>query len=164
MPFNSPQISPPPLADPWVDQDGIPTRDITDWYLTVLLPAIAQSPSVSSATTTPFEESATDAIATTPIPLGTLSAGLYRVSVFIRITSPDGVSSSVAPVVSFASDAVTCAITGDALTSDAIDAPGTWSFFIVVDAPGPISIATTYASNTPNAMAYDITVGVERVN
>lgn len=164
MPFNSPQIAPPSFADPWVDKDGLPERDITDYFLTTLLPALAQNPSVYNATELPFEESATDAIALTPLPLGSLSASLYRVSVFIRITTPDGVSSSVAPVVSFPSDGVTCSITGSALASDAIDEPGTWSFFINVDSPGPISLGTTYASNTPNQMAYSMVATAERVN
>lgn len=164
MSFNTPQLSPPPFADPWVDPDGVPTRDITDWFLTVLLPSIAQSPSVSNATTPPFAQSASAAIGLTALPVGSLSSALYRVSVFARVTTPDGVSSSVAPQISFINDGVTCAITGAALTTDAIDQPGTWTFFVEVDAPGPISIGTTYASNTPNAMSYDITATVERVN
>lgn len=165
MPFNTPQISPPPLADPWVDEDGVPVSDLINWILITLLPAIAQSPSVFNSTSPPFEEEDDDAIALTPLPIGDLSTGLYRVSVFIRVTSPDGAASSVAPVVSFPNDAVTCSMTGDpALTSDDISIPGTWTFFLEVDAPGPISIGTVYASTTPNLMSYKIVATVERVN
>lgn len=165
MPFNTPQISPPPLADPWVDENGVPTSDLINWVLITLLPSIAQSPSVSDARTPPFDEQASDAIGLTPLPLGSVSGGLYRVSVYARVTGPDGVSSSVTPIVSFPNDGVTCQMEGDPpLTSDAIDTPGSWTFFAEVEAPGPISVGSLYASNTPNAMEYHMIATCERVN
>ena len=97
------------------------------------------------------------------MPLGSISAGLYRINVYLRITTPDGVSSSVTPFVNFIDDGVTCTMTGVAMTSDAIDEPSSQYFFVDVDSPGPISFGTLYASNTPNAATYKAVVVAERV-
>lgn len=163
MPFNNPNIPPPPIAEAFVDADGVLEPETVTWFLQTLLPAIAQSPSVFSTSGPVFDEEATDAIALTPLPIGSLSAGLYRVSAYLRVLQPDGVSSSVTPIVSFPDDGITCTATGNALVSDAIDEPNSTTFVIEIDAPGPISFGTLYVSNTPNAMEYKAVATVERL-
>lgn len=172
MPFTALQVPPPPFTDPWVDADGYLDSNVMNWFLITLLPALALSPSVSNAGSPPLVLSAqTDAVPTTPIPVGTLSTGLYRVSVWMRITDPDGVSSSVTPQVTYPSSGTvsgapltTCTETAkSALTSDAVDEPFSYTFLVQVDAPGPISFSTLYMSNTPNAAEYEVELTVERV-
>jgi hypothetical protein len=158
------QIAPPTFEDPFVEENGRLSSEAFNWIVITLLPRITQTASVFG-TTPPFETETpeNDAIATTPLPLGSLNAGLYRVMTYLRVTSPDGVSSSVTPVVSFVDEGVTCQMEGVALTSDNIAEPVSQAFLVRVDAPGPISFSTIYASNTPNAMQYDAVVIVERV-
>jgi len=164
MPFSSVQLAPPTFTDAWVTSKGIPTTDITNWFLITLLPAISQSVSVSNSGSPPLEYSDQSAsISSTPLPVGNISAGWYRVSVFLRVTTADGVSSSVTPFVQYPNDAITCTDTGAALASDNVAQPKGYMFFVQTDAPGPISFGTTYVSNTPGAMKYKASVVIERV-
>jgi len=164
VPFNNPNIAPPPLSDPWVDENGLPDANLVNWFLITLLPAVALSPSVFSTGAPPYSETGLNAaVATTPLPLGIVPGALYRVSVYLRITTPDGVSSSVTPFIQFPDDGVTCTMTGTAMTSDAVGSPSSQVFFANVDSPGPISFGTNYVSNTPNAAVYKAIVIVERV-
>jgi hypothetical protein len=158
------KIPPPTFEDPFVEPDsGRLSSEAFNWIVINLLPRIAQTANVYG-TTPPYSVGGlNDAVAPTPLPLGTLSTGLYRVMTYLRITSPDGVSSSVTPQLSFVDDGVTCTMTGFPMTSDAIDEPDSQAFLVAVDQPGPISFSTLYASNTPNAAAYKAIVVVERV-
>lgn len=160
---NELNVPPPTFEDPFVDDNGRLSSEAFNYFVTTLLPRIGQTASIFGGTTPSFDEETNAAIAPTAFPLGALSTGLYRVMVFLRVTTGDGVSSSVAPVLGFVSDGVTCTMTGDALTSDAIDEPISQAFLVNVDQPGPIAIATLYASNTPNAMFYRLIATVERV-
>jgi hypothetical protein len=164
MPFNSSKVAPPAFSDPMVEESRFPTSEFYTWILLTLLPAIEQVPAVAGGTVPILELTGQNAAyALTPLPLGSLNAGVYRVSVYLRVTTPDGAASSVQPYVSFLDDGVTCTITGAALTSDAITVPVGQDFIMTVDQPGPISFGTNYASTTPGQMIYKATVTVERV-
>lgn len=163
MPFNNPTIAPPPMADPWVDENGILDGNVVNWFLIVLLPAISQSPSVFTSSGPVLSSESSAAIPVTPLPLGAISAGLYRVSVYLRVTQPDGAGSSVTPFVTFIDEGITCTMEGTPLTSDAIDEPNSSTLVVQVDAPGPISFGTLYSSTTPNAMEYKAVVVIERL-
>lgn len=162
MPTSTLIIAPPTFEDPFVEENGRLSSEAFNWFMTVLLPRIGQTANIYG-TSPPFDEETNAAIAPTALPLGSLSAGLYRVMTFVRVTQADGVSSSVTPVLGFISDGVTCTMAGDALTSDVIDEPISQAFLVNVDQPGPIGISTVYVSNTPNAMSYRLIVTVERV-
>lgn len=157
------RVAPPPFNDPLVEENRFMSSEFFNWLQIVLLPAIEQTPTVFGTTPPLSVTGQTAAIALTALPLGEVTTGVYRVSVYLRITSPDGVSSSVTPQISFPDNGVTCTMTGDALVSDAIDEPGSTVFIASVDAPGPISFGTLYVSNTPNAAVYKAVVLVERV-
>ena len=164
MPFNPPQIAPPPLADPWVDKNGAPLTDIVNWFLITLLPAVARSPSIANVDTPPLEQTGLNAsLGATDLNLGSLTDGRYRVTVYLRITTPAGVSSSVTPFVNFTDDGVACTMTGAALTANAANQPLSHVFQMDVQAPGPIQVGTTYVSNPAGAAIYKITATAERV-
>lgn len=104
-------------------------------------------------------------ISTTAIPTTTLAAGLYRVNVYQRITTADGVSSSLQTTISWTDGGVSCqraltALTGDTTATVGTDPP----VFIHVDGSTPISYATVYASNTANKMRYALRLQVEVVS
>ena len=161
--FGSIKLSPPPFGDAFVDKDLRLTSDAFNWFLITLLPAVEQTPNVFGVSPPVEIENQNASIAATSIPLGSVPTGLYRVSIYTRITSPDGVSSSVTPFINFPDEGVSCTLTGTAMTSDAINLPQSQDFLIAVDSPGPIQYGVTYASNTPGAAIFKMTVTVERV-
>lgn len=106
----------------------------------------------------------TGALGSTPIPLPGLSAGLYLVAVFTRVTTAAGTSSSVAPVVTFTDGGISASLVGQALTSNTVATVGSEVWLIRVDAGSPISISTAYASSGSPAMAYSMAVTVSRAS
>lgn len=164
MPFNTVQVAPPSFTDPWVDEEGRLSTEATNWVLINLLPAIALSTAVSNTGNPPLDYTNQNAsISPTPIPVGSISSGIYRVSVLLRVTTVDGVSSSVTPFVQYPNDGITCTDTGAALTANNTAQPKGYTFVVETDAPGPVSFGTTYVSNTPGAMKYKAVVAIERV-
>ena len=165
MAFSPGQLAPPAFNDPWVESDGRLTAENISWFMQILFPALQQAPSQSGSTPA-FDESAVAAsIVSTSLPLGTISTGTYRVTVYMRVTQADGVSSSVYPVLNFTDEAIACEVDGsvDPLTSDNIGFPKSWTFLLAVDQPGPIDFSTVYSSNTPGLMQYRVLVLVERM-
>lgn len=163
MPSGVLQIAPPVFEDPFVEKNGRLSSEAFNWFTITLLPRVGQTPNVFGRTP-PLELTGQNAaLALTALPLGSLSSGLFRVTTYLRVTTADGVSSSVQPVLTFIDSGVTCTMTGTALTTDTITTPLSQTFLVAVDQPGPISISTNYVSNTPNAMAYTLVVIVERV-
>jgi hypothetical protein len=156
-------IAPPTFEDPFVEENGRLSSEAFNYFMTILLPRIGQTASIFGTAPVLEQEGIDDALATTPLPMGTLSTGIYRVNVYVRVTTPDGVGSSVQPFVQFIDDGVTCTMDGPALTADAIDAPLSTTFLVSVDQPGPISFGTNYSSTTPNLMQYKAVVSVERL-
>lgn len=156
-------IAPPTFEDPFVEENGRLSSEAFNWFMTVLLPRIGQTSSIFGTAPVFEQDNIDDALATTPLPMGELSTGTYRVSVYLRVTLADGVSSSVQPFVQFVDDGVTCTMDGAALTSDNIDEPQSSTFVVAVDQPGPISFGTNYSSNTPNLMQYKSIISVERL-
>ena len=102
-------------------------------------------------------------IAATPA-YTTQSAGYYRVSVYARVTTADGVSSSLIVTIAWTDGGIavskaSAAITGNTTASE-IDP---FVFLIRADQATAINYATTYVSNTPGTMVYRLTVVVETV-
>jgi len=158
------QVPPPVFDDPFVDAQGRLSSDAFNWFLINVLPRLNQTSAIYGGTTPPFERTGQSAsIAAFSLPLGSLSTGYFRVTVWVRITTPAGVSSSVTPFLQFTSKGVACTVTGAAVTSNAINLPASQTFLIHVQAPGPIQIGVTYASNPASAAVYEIACVVERV-
>lgn len=103
------------------------------------------------------------AIATTPFTTGSLSGGLYRVSVFTHITTPATVNSSLIVTISFTHNGVACTLAGAALTTNLTTSVQSNVWVIAIDPGTPISYSTTYVSNAAG-MAYALAAAVETVN
>ena len=113
----------------------------------------------------PVEHTAQSAsIATTSLPTdGDLSAGLYRVTYYARITTAAGVSSSLTVNFGWTDGAISQTHSGAAMTGNSNTTWQTDSILIYVDAATPISYSTTYASDAAGAMQYQLFVTLERM-
>jgi hypothetical protein len=149
-------LAPIPLGTPIVARDGTITpffrqrwQDVSDgWGQT----ASAQRVRLADQT---------GAIAATAL-LTVVTAGLYRVSWFLRTTRIDGGGSSVQVTLSFVDvDGVVLSYPGAALAGDVVTG---WQGVVVpirCGAPTDVTIAVAYASTTPGAMQYALEVSVE---
>ncbi len=103
------------------------------------------------------------ALAVTPFATGSLSAGLYRVTVFTHILTPASINSSLIVTVSFTHNAVACSLaTADLNTNLTTSVQGT-TFPIQIDAGTPISYSVAYVSNAAG-MTYALSAAVETVH
>ena len=100
-------------------------------------------------------------IPTTGLPLGTIVAGVYRVSYRARVTQAASNSSSFTVTISWteggvAQSRVAAAFAGNSVT--------TYDFATIVlraDANTPVSYATTYQSNGATSMQHDLDLVAE---
>ncbi len=131
------------------------------WLMDSLVKAVQAAPQILT-TVALAAQSAT--IGATAIPLGSLTAGVYRVSYYARITTPDGMASSLTVNLSWVESGVALSVSGAAITGDATSSVQSGSALVIGDAAAAISYGTTYSSNTPAKMKYRLTVVVERVS
>lgn len=140
-------------------QPGTPTRTFLT-FIRGLVTAVDAAP----AGFEPVQLTGQSAsIGTTAIPTdGDLSAGLYRVTVYQRITTADSVSSSVQTTISWTDGTVACSFSGTALTGNTTATVGSFTFMMRVDAASPISYATTVALGSGNGR-YRLDIMLERM-
>lgn len=113
----------------------------------------------AAATLQLTEQSA--AIATTAV-YTTLSAGLYRLSYYVRKTAIDGVSSSLTVTLGWVEGIAQTEVQA-ALAADAVTAQQTGNKVVWADANTDLTIAVAYASNTPAAMKFRLDALVEQI-
>jgi len=122
--------------------------------------ALNAAPQVqTSVTGTPTGAS----IGTTTLLADTGSAGVFRVSWFLRITQAATTSSSVAVTVGF-TDGVALTISGTAVTGNTTTTIQQQSVIVRCDSASAITYSTTYSSVGATPMQYALSVVVERVN
>lgn len=155
MQQDSPPYYEPPL-------EGRPERISKNWYnwLDTLRGRVDESPQAVETVSLPVTSNAS--IAATPI-LVTQTAGLYRVSYYLRITTAAGVSSSVTVTIGWTESGVPLTLSGAALTTNTIQSVQTGSYLIRSDGAAPITYAVTYASNPAGAAKFRLDVVVESV-
>src|SRR3990167_1844420 len=101
------------------------------------------------------------AITTTPIPLGSIPPGIWRISYVIRITAAAGVSSSVTPTFSWTDGGLAQSASGAAITGNTTTTVQFGTLIIRVDDSTPISYATAYASDGAGIMRYSLDIVCE---
>jgi hypothetical protein len=94
----------------------------------------------------------------------TKSAGLYRVSYYLRKTVADGVSSSLTFTYGWTDGGVPLTESAAALSTDATSAEQSGSKLVFADQASGLSYAVAYASNTPGQMKYALRVVVEQLS
>lgn len=101
-------------------------------------------------------------IGITPFPLPVLSAGLYRVSAWLRVTIADGVTSSILASIHSTDGAIACLEAMPAYAGNAVNRPQSRVFVVRVDGATALSYSTTYVSGGGGpAMTYDLELIVE---
>src|SRR4029434_6701873 len=101
------------------------------------------------------------AIPITTIPLPLLSSGLYILRYYARVTTPDGVSSSLTVKLGWTESSVALTASSPAMTGDSTTTVTSSSIMVNLDANTPLTYQTLYASNTPNKMKYRLSITVE---
>ena len=103
------------------------------------------------------------ALGGTPLLPTIANTGTYRLSYYMRVTTPAGVSSSLQITLAWTDGGVAQSFTGAALTSNTTLSFQTGTLLINADAATPISYSTAYASNAANVMRYSLTVTLEQI-
>jgi hypothetical protein len=135
------------LAKTWITwlQDSLTLRVQQSGYVLKTVRLVNQSASIGA----------------TAVPIGSVTAGQYRVSYYARVTTPDGVASSLTVTLRWTEGSVALALSGSAMVGDTTTTVQSGMMLLEVDADSALAYATTYVSNTPGAMKYRLTVKVE---
>jgi hypothetical protein len=91
------------------------------------------------------------------------TGGQYRVSWYVRKTTPDGVNSSLTVTLGWVQDGIALNFVGPALLLDSALAVQSGSFVMEHDTTAALTGSIAYASNTPGNMAYKYTFVVEQM-
>jgi hypothetical protein len=103
------------------------------------------------------------AIATTALALGTLQAGLYRVSYRTRVTRAATTSSSLTVTLSWTDAGIPCSQSGVAMAGNTLGTQQNGTLLIRIDPSTGISFATAYATVGATPMQYELEIVVEAV-
>ncbi len=153
---NSPPI---PSRDPVVEKSGLITR-VWQVYFRNLRTDIDVAPAALHQVTLTGQ---TASIAATAIPSDALTAGLYRVSWYARVTTAATTSSSLTVTVGWTEGAVPLTVSGAAMTGNTTTTVQNATQVLQVDGSTPVTYATTYASSGATAMVYELTVLLEQL-
>jgi hypothetical protein len=102
-------------------------------------------------------------IGSTSLPLDTLSAGVYRISYYARITTAATTSSSLTVSFGATDSGVGVTFTGSAITGNTVSTVQSGTFIVRSDQAAPITYATVYASVGATAMVYRLDIVVEQL-
>lgn len=144
-----------PPAQGW---SGMITGPWMDWLRQVV--TRVQQASTTLKTVSLTGQSA--AIAATPVPMGALATGLYRVSTYLHVTRAATTSSSVAVKIGW-NDGMALVGIGTALSLNLTTATASNTWVIHVTGSSPITYETTYASVGAVTMQYALYLTVESV-
>jgi hypothetical protein len=161
-----PTLAPFPVEDPIAQlpaplkQWGRLTEKWIDWFTTLGTQQNATSQRVRTVTL--VDQSAS--IGATSIPTGALSAGLYRVTTYARITRAATTSSSLTVTIGWVESTIALTLSGAAMTGNTVTTVQTNTYLLRVDASSPLTYSTTYASVGGTTMQYRLDVVLERVD
>ena len=137
------------LTAPWLDYFTAQSNLISQ------MPARIQTVSVA-------QQSAS--IGATDMSNGSLSAGLYLIQYYARITQAATTSSSLEVVFDWTDGGVTPVYTGAAMTGNTTSTFQSGSLMVEVDALSPIRYSTIYASVGGTVMEYKLGVVLSEVS
>ena len=148
--------------EPMVDQHRRPTSTFLDW-VTALSQDVDAAPAGFAPTSVTGQ---TATISTTPIIAAALSAGLYRVTWYARITTAatTGAATSSLTMTVYWTDGVSCSYTGAAMTGNTTATTQSDTQMIRVDSATPVSYSAAYASDTAAEMTFSLALVLEQVS
>lgn len=157
------QLEPAPFDNPITEQDGAMTEPWINWFDLALSPRVTSSaPAIVSVTLpAPGNPPLAASIGTTAL-IALAAEGLYRVSVFCRVSQAASVSSSILVTISGTDDTVPYTQSTTAQTGNLTTSLSNGVFLVRADSNTPISYATTYAS-VGTAMNYVLEVIAEQL-
>lgn len=150
-------IPPIPVISPWIQPGSWELSSDAYRWLSQLAGVTGSAPSAFPKVSLDGQSAA---ITTTNIPLPALSAGDYSVAYYARVTTVDGVSSSLTVTLGWTESAVSLTVSGAAMTTDTVTTVQSGVAMIRSDGGTPITYAAAYASNTPAKMKYRLDVVV----
>ena len=103
-------------------------------------------------------------IATTALPILTVSPGIWRISYAVRVTTVAGVSSSIQVTLTWTEGTVVQTESGAALAGNLTTTREGATRIIRSDSASPISYSTTYASDAATAMRYSLDIVAEELS
>lgn len=151
-------LAPPPKE--FVDEHRELTKVSNAWLLTLTTQVSSSAAGMVGTATSLTNIGAS--VALTPL-LPTAPQGTFRVSVYARVTTVAGVSSSIIPTITTTDGTIITTQSGAALTGNVTNAPASWVFIVACDASTPLSYSTTYASNPAGAMKHSLRFFVEQL-
>lgn len=92
-----------------------------------------------------------------------LAAGVYRVSVYCRVTRAATTSSSIEVIFSWTDEAVVQSESAMTLTANTTTTVESASLLVAVDAGTAVTYATTYASVGATSMQYKLAFSLEKI-
>jgi hypothetical protein len=102
-------------------------------------------------------------IPTTPMTLGALPAGLYRVSYYLRVTQAASLASAAQVTLSWTEQGVPLTLAGEALDANDVSAVRVGTILVMIDANTAIGYAVDYTSDGATPAQYRLRIVVERV-
>lgn len=148
-----------PTRVPAVDQQLFFTREWRN-YLLSLQNATSASPQILYELPLAGQHAS---IVTTPLTLPAVSAGFYRVSLYQTITTADAVASSLTTTIGWTDLAAAKTFATAAMNGNTTATSDSMVKIIHIDNSSPITYATAYVSNTPNAMQYALGIVIEKL-
>ena len=98
-------------------------------------------------------------IGATALPLGSIPAGIYRVSYYVRVTTPDSTSLSLTMTFAFTDRAVSQSQSAAAMTGNTITTLQFGTLIVRVDRNTPVTYAVTYTAGTGDGrFALDVAI------
>lgn len=152
-------LEPPPLISPIAE--GRRELMQSDWqkYMLAQSAVIVNTPTLFEVSIALTNQNAS--IATTNIPLPALTEGDYVFSYYARITTIDGVSSSLTVHLGWTEGAISLSLSGADMTGNSPTTVQSGTIPVFIDAATPLTYSTTYVSNTPGAMKYELRIKVQ---
>ena len=152
--------APLPARDPMTTRVGLVALSWLNWFTSLQQDVQAAAARLKTVSLTAQAAS----LAATPIPVGVLKSGLYRVGYMARITTAASTSSSLTVAIGFTTGGVSCSLSGVALTGNTTSTVQSGTYLVLVDGASPVTYTTTYASVGATAMAYSLSVVLEKVD
>lgn len=158
-------LSPPPSF--LLEREQKPPHALTEritvvfrqWLLS-LTTRIQASPNVQNTVALTGQAAA---IGSTTASVGTIAAGVYRLTFYARITTPASVSSSLTVSFGWTDGGVSCSRASAAITGNTTSTVGSDTCLVRADQATSLNYSTAYAAvGTP--MAYELTVTVEQIS
>lgn len=159
LPHRSPLIQTD--RDPSTGRERLTSRITSDW-LNALEAIVGKVDRTEEQVAKVRLTAQAAAIAATPVHT-VLSAGLYRISYFVRVTQAASVSSSVQVTIGFTDGGVAVASAGTAQTGNTTATHETRTLMVRADQATAITLAVAYASAGGTPMTFAIDVVVEAI-